>query len=97
MYVQLTRAQYQPGKIDEALAIVRDSILPAARQQKGFKNAYWVIDRETNTGIGISLWETKADVDAIASSGFYQEQVSKVAPLLTASPEREVYEVAVQA
>lgn len=97
MYVQVTRAQYQPGKVDEALAIIRDSVLPAARQQKGFKNAYWAIDRETSKGVGISLWETRADVDALVTSGFYQEQVARVGPLLVGAPEREVYEVAAQA
>ena len=97
MFVQLTKAKHQPGKLDEALRIVRDSIIPAARQQKGFRTAYWAIDRETGAGVGISLWETREDVDAVASSGFYQEQVAKIASLLVEPPEREVYEVAIQA
>ncbi len=96
MYVQLTRARYQPGKLDEAVAIIRDSVLPAAREQQGFRSAYFAIDRETNTGVGISLWETKADVEAIATSGFYQEQVGKMASLLVGSPQREIMEVALQ-
>ena len=97
MYAQVVRVQFQPGKVDEAIAIFRDSVTSAARQQKGFKNAYLLIDRETNKGIGFSLWETEADVAALTTSGFYQEQVGKFAAVFAGPPEREVYEVAVQA
>lgn len=97
MYAQAVRVQIQPGKIDEAISIFRDSVAPAVREQNGFKSAYLLIDRETNKGIGLSLWETEADVAALATSGFYQEQTAKFAAVFAAPPEREVYEVAVQA
>ena len=97
MHAQVVRFQVQPGKADEAIAIFRDTVLPAARQQKGFKNAYLLIDRSTNMGIGFSLWESEADVAALAASGFYQEQVAKFAAIFAGPPEREVYEVPVQA
>ena len=97
MYAQAVRIQIQPGKIDEAISIFRDSVAPAVREQNGFKSVYLLIDRETNKGIGLSLWETEADVAALATSGFYQEQTGKFATVFAGSPEREVYEVAVQA
>ncbi|MDP3768567.1 MAG: hypothetical protein Q8S13_11185 [Dehalococcoidia bacterium] len=97
MYIQLTKAKYQAGKLDEARALIQDSIFPAAREQKGFKGAYWAVDRAANVGIGVSLWESKEDVDALESTGFYREQVAKAAALLDGTPEREVYEVAAQA
>ena len=70
--------------------------MPAARQQKGFLNAYILVDRSTNKAIGLSLWESEEDVAALASSGFYQEQVAKFAAVFAGPPEREVYEVAAQ-
>ena len=97
MYAQVTRAQLQPGKVDEALAILRDSVGPAARKQKGYRNGYLLVDREMNRGIVISFWEAQTDVTALATSGFYQEQVGKLVPLLAGPPEREVYEVVVGA
>ena len=48
MHAQVVRVQVQPGKADEAIAIFRDSVMPAARQQKGFMNSYLLIDRSTN-------------------------------------------------
>ena len=96
MYAQVVRIQIQPGRVNQGVAIFRDSVLPAARQQKGFKNAYLLIDRKTDKAIGFSLWETEADVVAVAESGFYQEQVAKFGAVFAGPPEREVYEVTVQ-
>ena len=96
MHSQVVRAQVQPGKVDEAVAIFRDSVGPAARQQKGFKNGYFLVDRSADKIVGFSLWESEADVAALAESGFYQEQLAKFAAVFTGPPEREVYEVLVQ-
>ena len=95
MYAQVSSVTLQPGKTDEWIAITRDSILPAAKERQGFVKALILVDREKKTGIGISLWESEEDVDAITSSGFYQEQVAKVTECIVSS-ERQVLEVAVE-
>ncbi len=97
MHSQVVRAQVQPGKVDEAVAIFRDSVAPAAQQQKGFKNTYFLVDRSANKIMGFSLWESGADIAALAESGFYQEQVAKFAAVFAGPPEREVYEVLMEA
>ena len=97
MYAQVVRVQIQPGRVEEAISTFRDSVMPAARQQNGFKNAYLLVDRSTNKGMGFSLWESEADVTALMEGGFYQEQVAKFAAVFAGPPEREVYEVAEQA
>ena len=96
MYSQVVRAQVQPGKVDEAVAIFRDSVAPAARQERGFKSAYFLVDRSANKIVGFSLWESEADIAALAESGFYQEQAAKFAAVFAGPPEREVYEVLAQ-
>ena len=96
MFAQVVRVQVQSGKVDEAIAIFKDSVMPAAQQRKGFRNVYLLVDRSANRSIGISLWETEADVAALATSGFYQEQVAKFAAIFAGPPEREVYEVGAQ-
>ncbi len=97
MYAQVVRMQVQPGKADEAIAIWKDSVAPVARQQKGFKNAYFLVDRSANKGMGFSLWESETDVAALMESGVYQEQVAKFAAVFAGPPERELYEVPGQA
>jgi hypothetical protein len=46
MYARVVTVQYQPGKIDEGLQIFLNSIMPAARQQPGYKGRlHWEIVR----------------------------------------------------
>ena len=64
--------------------------------RSGFQSARLLIDRAGNKIIGVSFWDSEADVAGLMSSGFYQEQVAKFAALFAGPPEREVYEVAVE-
>ena len=96
MYARVSIAQSQPGKADEVIRIHRDSVVPAAKQQKGFKGLYLLTDRKTGKGMTISLWETEADLTAGEASGFYQQQVAKFKDLFSAPPVREAYEVTVK-
>ncbi len=96
MYARIVTGQYQPGKIDEGLQILLNSILPAARQQPGYQGALGLVDRTTDKAIAIALRETAADMQATETSGYLQEQFAKVMPLLAGAPTVEVYEVSIQ-
>ncbi len=96
MYARMVTGQYQPGKIDEGLQIFLNSVLPAARQQPGYKGALALVDRTTGKAIAIGLRETAADMQATETSGYLQEQFAKVAPLVVGAPVVEVYEVSIQ-
>jgi heme-degrading monooxygenase HmoA len=88
---------FLPGKMDEAIGIYRDSVAPAAMQQKGCKGVYLLTDRKTGKGISVALWETESDMTAGESSGYYQQQLAKFKDIFGAPPVREAYEVSVQA
>ncbi len=93
MYARVLTVQLQPGKKEEAIQLYRDSTVPSAKQLQGFKSALFLTDDTTGKGISITLWETEADLLSSESSGWFQEQSAKFAPLFTAQPVREVYEV----
>ena len=99
MHARVTFVQIVPGKLDEAVDRYRDSVLPAAGQQKGFKGLYLLTltDRSAGKGISITLWETEADMLAGENSGYYQQQLAKFKDVFSAPPVREAYEVSVQA
>ena len=73
MYAQVVRVQLRPDTLEAVTAVFRDEVVPAARGQRGYVSAYLFIDREANRGMSLSLWETEADVAALAASGFYGE------------------------
>lgn len=97
MNARVTIVQILPGKVDEAVDLYRDSVVPAARQQKGCKRVYLLTDRNAGKGISITLWETEADMTAGENSGYYQQQLAKFKDVFGAPPVREAYEVSVQA
>jgi heme-degrading monooxygenase HmoA len=96
MYARVTFATAAPAKIDEIIKVIRDSVLPAAKKQKGFKGLYHLGNRSTGKGMVIVLWNTEAEMMAGESSTYYREQVAKVAPLLSGAPTMEHYEVSVK-
>ena len=96
MHARIMSGQVQPGKEDELTNIYRDSVIPAAKQQKGFKGGLLLVDPNTGKCVSISLWETEADMTAGESSGYLREQVAKLAPTFAAPPVREAFEVRLQ-
>jgi heme-degrading monooxygenase HmoA len=97
MHARVVTVQFQPGKGDEGTQILRESVLPEARQQRGFQGVMALADRSTDKAMAISLWQTEADVQASgASSAFAQAQLAKFASLLASAPVIETYEVVVQ-
>jgi quinol monooxygenase YgiN len=97
MNARLTMVHTLPDKMDEALAIYRDSVVPEGMEQKGCLGLYLLMDRTTGKSISISLWESEADMAASEDSNFYQQQVDLFKDVFSAPPVREAYEVSVQA
>ena len=93
MYARITIIQLLPGKTDEAIAIYRDSVAPAAKQQKGFKGVYLLADRKMGKTISIAFWETEADMKASESSDYYKQQFAKLAPFDATRPALVDYNV----
>lgn len=96
MFARIMSVQVAPGKAEEAIAIFRDSVIPAAKKQKGFIKLMLMTNRVAGRGVIVGLWETEADLKANEASGYLQEQTAKFAGLFAAPPVREEYEVSVQ-
>lgn len=93
MHARVIAGHYQLDKMDAGIQTFRSSIVPEAWQQQGFKGLIGLLDRSTGKAMSISFWETEADLQRAAATGFLQEQIDKVAPLLASGPVIEVYEV----
>jgi len=96
MFARVTIVQMKKDKVDAAINLFRESVVPAAKSQKGHKEIYLLTDRNTGKGISIAVWDTEDNAVANEQSGYYQEQLSKFKDLFTAPPVREGYEVSVQ-
>ena len=96
MFARLTIVQSKPDKRDEVTKIYRESVVPSAKSQKGYRGIYLLSDPKTGKGISISLWDSEEDAIANEKSGYYQEQVGKFKEYFTAPSVQEGYEVTVQ-
>ena len=97
MYARAVNVQFQSGKVDEANQIVKDAIVPALKEQKGFKGQFLLVQRDTGKAISLNLWDTEADLTAFESSQLYGELMGKLAAVLAGPPAGERYEVSIQA
>jgi heme-degrading monooxygenase HmoA len=93
MYVRLTRVQVRVERIEQAIKIYKESIVPATRLQLGFLGIYLFINSKTGEGISQSFWKSEEDAVASEENHHYQEQLVKVMNTFTSPPVREGYEV----
>lgn len=96
MFARVTTAYIKPERVDKLIEIFDQSIVPAAREQEGYKGADLLIDRESGKGLAITYWETEKDAIANEESKYYQDQLLKTVMLFTADPRREGFEVCVR-
>ena len=97
MHARAVSVPVDPGSLDDMLKIWKESVLPAARGQRGFQGALVLGNRTTGDGVSITLWEDEADMAASEKSGYYQEQLAKFASIFTGKPDLKHYEVFLQA
>ena len=97
MHMGVTKIQWRPDKVDEAIRIYQDSVVPMLKQQPGFRSMHLAVDRASGVGMAIALWENEDAARAFGTSAAFQADVAKFAAVSAAPPVREVYEVAVSA
>ena len=94
MYARFATVQVNEGKLDEFVETFRDSMVPPARAQKGFKGVSVLADHEANKAVLISLWDSEADARAMATTdAALSAQASKINDLVVDTPEVQFLEV----
>lgn len=97
MYARIVRMDYNPYRCDEAVDIMHKRVVPAAKQQKGFKGFWMLMDRSTGKSFTVSLWEEAADQNITGeNSQYFRDAISHLVPLLSGEPNVEDFEVVIQ-
>jgi len=63
MYARFTTIQGKPEKIEDAIRVVENDVIPASKLLPGFKNGYWYADRTSGKMLSLTLFETEQDLD----------------------------------
>ena len=56
MYARMTIMMIHPDRIDDAVAIYKKSVVPAARRQRGFRGVCLLKDAVTGKGVSVTFW-----------------------------------------
>lgn len=95
MHARVVDLQVRPMDTEEMVRIYRNSVVPAAKEQPGFKGALLLTDSGAGVGLSITLWETEEDREAGETGDFYREQINKFSALFVSTPVRKHYDVSV--
>jgi heme-degrading monooxygenase HmoA len=96
VHARVVSIEVLPMNVGEAVRIYRESVVPAAKEEQGFKGALLLTDPYTGEGVSISLWESEDDMHASEASGFYHRKLDQLDTLFISTPVRKHYEVSVQ-
>ena len=95
MHCRAVSARVKAGKTQEAVDLYEKSVVPAARLQKGFRDAYLMADAATGRALSISIWDSQSDMVEGERNCYYREQVAKFGTMLAEAPVAEHYELKV--
>ena len=90
-YSRVVMGTIKPDKHEEAFAIFTDKIIPAAREEEGFRGANLFSNPQTGKFISTTIWKTEEEMIASDTSGYLKKQLDKVANLMTEPPVIEHY------
>jgi heme-degrading monooxygenase HmoA len=90
-FSRIVMGTIEPDKHEEAFAIFTDKIIPAAREQEGFRGANLFSNPKTGKFISTTIWKTEEDMIASDENGYLNGQLDKVVKLMIEPPVIEHY------
>ena len=91
MFARVVTTHLKPEKVDAAVALWREKLLPMIEGMDGLKGAYLMGDRTSGYGLTITLWETRENAEILAAS--FAQNIAHFAELMTDEPSVAEYEV----
>ena len=95
MHARVVTAKLKPGTIEEAARIYRESVVPAASQEQGYKGAILLVNPDADKAISITIWDSFENMTSGQESGYVLEQFQKFAGMFAEPPDSEHFDVAV--
>jgi hypothetical protein len=82
MYARVISADLPADKVESFVSMIRDRVIPGVQGLLGFKGGYWLVDRDTGKGLGVTLFESEEALKASEEqANRIREEVSRAAGL----------------
>lgn len=96
MHARVVSMEMLPIDVGKAVRIYQERVVPAAREEEGFRGAFLLTDPDTGEGLSISIWNSEEDMHASEASGFYHRKLAELEAFFISTPERKHYEISAQ-
>ena len=96
MHARVVIMEMLPIDVAETVRSYRDRVVPAGREQEGFRGAWMLTDPETGEGLSISLWDSADDMLASEESDFHHRELGELEDYFISAPVRKHYEGSVK-
>jgi hypothetical protein len=68
MQARISTVEGDPGKIDDALKVINDKVLPALKELDGFMAANFLVDRSAGKLVGVAFYGSEAALEGSADA-----------------------------
>jgi heme-degrading monooxygenase HmoA len=93
LYARMTTIHSPAERMDEGIEKVKDEVVTAIRDIPGFKGIIGLVDRNANTGITLSLWDSEEAMDEAEVEGARLREEAAKAMKAETEPMVNRYEV----
>jgi heme-degrading monooxygenase HmoA len=95
MFARVRITSGAPEKVDDGIRHFREVVVASYKDVAGFEGAYLLVNRKSGKVVGITLWDTEANMHATAAAS-HQLRAVGTRVLGGTTPPPEEYEVVVQ-
>jgi hypothetical protein len=93
MFARIVSLELKPNTHKQFSELFEKQILPALRQQQGFKDEILLVNPGAPEVVAISTWNTREDAEAYGNKT-YPTMLKSLAEVVSGTPEVETYQVA---
>lgn len=68
MYARISTIEGDPNKLDDAVAVVNEKIIPTLKGVKGFTAVNFMADRSSGKLVGVAFWQDQAALEGSAEA-----------------------------
>ena len=63
-HARVLQVEADPGQVDEGIAMIKERVIPGVRSFPGFVGGFWLADRAKGTVVGVTLFDSAANLAA---------------------------------
>ncbi len=93
-HARVVTAQVPANKRDDSIDLYRDSVIPAAHEQKGYAGSILLSNQSGGKVLSITGWSSEKEMQDSTTNGYLQQQLKKFGSVFDGPSSTDVFEIA---